>query len=136
MKRPLPVVGSVLASALAFVSPVAVSNASPSEDAGKCEFLLERPTVVPVSGVNFVKATVRPGECSIHANAASSVVCLSIDGRDSAGQCQKSQGPFAATLYYVYAPGATYVAKGQGCTNTIAPPYTLCQDIAERRFTL
>jgi hypothetical protein len=136
MMRPVLMVGAVLASALALVSPGTLAGATPADEGGKCEFLLVPPAVAPMSGVDFVKTTVGPGECSIHANPASSVVCLMVDGSDSAGQCQKSQGPFAATLYFPYTPGATYVAKGQGCTNTIEPPYTLCQDIAPQRFTL
>ncbi|MFZ0717495.1 hypothetical protein [Mycobacterium sp.] len=69
-------------------------------------------------------------------------VCLSIEGDDSAGQCGWSSTPNTSIVDYPYRPGATYIVKGQGCTDILqgtaspATPSTVCQDIAATRVTL
>jgi hypothetical protein len=112
------------------------SNATPSDDGGKCTFVLGSPKIVQISGVNFVMATMNPGECTMHANPSSSVVCLAVEGDDTSGQCAQRTGPVTAVIYYSYRPGATYVVKGSGCANIITAPYTLCQDFPASRITL
>lgn len=135
MVRLLTIVSAVLAMTLVVCSP-ANSNASPAESPGQCSFVLEKPTVVQISGVNQVMARTYPGPCTLEATPNYSTVCLSIVGDDSPGQCASINGPRPAVLYYTYRPGATYVVKGKGCANTYTPPYTLCQDIPESRATL
>ena len=134
MVRRLAVVWAVVIT-LGFGVPAGGSNAAP-DDGGQCSFVLTPPSVVQISGVSFVTAAMKPGSCTLHAVPNSSVVCLSIEGDDSAGQCATMSGQNAAVIYYTYRPGATYVVKGQGCANTFAPPYTLCQDFSPSRVTL
>ncbi len=117
------------------------SAASPPSENGHCSFVLEPPKVVNISGVSYVTATVHAGSCTLHAHVEATV-CLSVEGDDSAGQCGWGYDPNPAVVYYPYRPGATYVVKGQGCTdvmegsNSPASPTTICQDIAPSRVTL
>jgi hypothetical protein len=133
-------------SALLAIFPIGLysagpSAASPPGGTGQCSFVLDGPKVVNVSGVNYVTATVHPGSCTLHAHTEATV-CLSVEGDDSAGQCGSGYDPTPAVVYYPYRPGATYVVKGQGCTDTLegsdspAKPLTLCQDISPSRVTL
>jgi hypothetical protein len=129
-------VSTASAMALSGVCPVGISNASPDDGSGRCTFGITPPTVVPVSGVSYVFATLRPGSCTLSANPYSSTVCLSIDGEDSGGECATKPGSVPAELYVAYRPGATYVEKGRGCAGIVTPPYTLCEDFPASRFTL
>ena len=128
------------------ICPIAVyyagsSTASPPGGPGQCSFVLEGPKVVNVSGVNYVTAVVHAGSCTLHAHTESTV-CLSVDGDDSAGQCESGYDPQPAVVYYPYRPGATYVVKGKGCSDTLegsqspATPATVCQDISPSRVRL
>ena len=114
--------------------------AAPSEN-GQCSFVLDGPKVVKVSGVDLVTASLQTGACTLHGQP-SLTVCLSVDGGDSAGQCTRGFDPSSAVVYYPYRPGATYVVRGQGCTDIMqgsaspATPTTVCQDIPPSRVTL
>ena len=136
MTRAFAALPTVLTIALAGVCCAAIANASPSNSSGQCTFVLPPPKVVQVSGVNFVFATMAPGPCTIEANPNSSVVCVSVEGSESTGQCANTNGPSPAVLYFAYRPGATYVVKGQGCSSVNVPPYTICQDFPASRLTL
>lgn len=127
---------TVLAMALSGVCCASISSASPDDSSGRCTFGITPPTVVPVSGVSYVLATLRPGPCTLEAIPMKSTVCLSIQGDDSGGQCAYGPGSETAELYVAYRPGATYVEKGQGCAGLVVPPYTLCEDFPASRFTL
>ncbi len=72
----------------------------------------------------------------MHASPNLSVVCLSMQGDDSSGQCAHENSADPAVIYYTYRPGATYVLTGQGCANLFVPPYTICQDFGPSRYTL
>lgn len=132
----LALVSTASAMALSGVCPMGISNASPDDGSGRCTFGITPPTVVPVSGVSYVFATLRPGSCTLIAIPNSSTVCLSIEGQDSVGECATKPGSQTAELYVAYRRGATYVEKGRGCVGTITPPYTLCEDFPASRFTL
>jgi hypothetical protein len=125
---------------MAFIAvyPVGVSQASPSGDdgTGQCSFILTPPKVAQVSGLSVVVATLRPGPCTIHAQPNLSVVCLSVAGQGSPGECASQNGQNPAEVRYPYQPGTTYVVKAQGCVNTFQPPYTLCQDFGPTQTTL
>lgn len=136
MIRLLAVFSAVLGIALTGAYPACVSNASPSDDTGQCAFVLTPPTVVQISGVRFATATMEPGVCELEVLPNSSVVCLSIEGEDSAGQCASNSGRRPAILHYTYKQGATYVVKGQGCADIFKPPYTICQNYGPSRVTL
>lgn len=136
--RFLSVFGALLAMVLTGAWSASVSTASPPGDPapGQCDFLLTPPEVVQISGVSFATATVKPGPCTMHASPNYSMVCLSMQGEDSSGQCASKSGGRPAVVYYAYRPGATYVVTGQGCASTFAPPYTMCQDLGPSHFTL
>lgn len=136
MLRAPALASTILAMALSGVCSGGISNASPEDSSGQCTFGITPPTVVPVSGVSYVYATLRPGPCTLHAYPNSSTVCLSIAGEDSAGQCAYQGGPNGVEIYVVYRRGATYVETGQGCANTNGPPFTLCEDFPASRFSL
>jgi hypothetical protein len=118
------------------LSGVGISRATPDESAGRCTFGITPPTVVPVSGVNYVFATLRAGACTLKAFAQKSTICLSIEGDDSGGQCASKGASEPAELYVAYRRGATYIEKGEGCAGVIVAPYTLCEDFPATRFTL
>ena len=86
-------------------------------------------------------ASVHAGTCTLNAHVGATV-CLSVEGSESAGQCGSGYDPQPAVVYYPYRPGATYVVKGQGCTDILqgtqspASPSTVCHDIAPSRVTL
>lgn len=130
--RTLPVI------ALVAVCSAGVSHASPSDgdETGQCSFVLSAPEVVEWSGANSVMATMHPGPCTMEAVPNSMVVCLSIAGDGSPGQCASKNGPDLVSVYYAYRPGATYVVKGQGCASTFRPPYTLCQNFGPSETTM
>ena len=118
--------------------PAGIAHASPSDDdgTGQCTFVLSQPKVVQVSGLSLVSATMRPGPCTIHATPNLSVVCLSVVGSGTQGECASKNGQDPAEVRYPYQPGATYVLRGQGCASTFVPPYTLCQDFGPTQITL
>jgi hypothetical protein len=118
--------------------PAGVALASPSADegTGECSFILTPPKVVQLSGLSLVVATLRPGPCTMHAIPNLSVVCLSVAGSGTQGECASKNGADPAEVRYPYQPGATYVVKAQGCASTFEPPYNLCQDYGPSQITL
>ena len=141
MKRSFGALSAVVA--ICSVGPyfAGAAAASPPGGNGQCSFVVDGPKVVDVSGVNLVTATVHAGSCTLHAHIETTV-CLSVEGGDSAGKCGWGYDPNPAVVYFPYRPGATYVVKGLGCTDTLqgtdspATPTTICQDISPTRITL
>jgi hypothetical protein len=138
LPRSLTVSWAGLLMAFIAVCPAGVSHASPSDDdgTGQCAFVLSQPKVVQISGLSLVVATLRPGPCTMHANPNSSVVCLSVAGAGSQGECASKNGADPAEVRFPYQPGSTYVVRAQGCASTFVPPYTLCQDYGPSQITL
>jgi hypothetical protein len=137
IRRSLVALCAAPAMALIGICP-GVSYASPSGDdgTGQCSFILTPPKVGQVSGLSVVLATLRPGPCTMHASPNSSVVCLSVAGQGSPGECASRNGQNPAEVRYPYQPGTTYVVKAQGCVSTFQPPYTLCQNFGPTQTTL
>jgi hypothetical protein len=147
MPRALLVVPVMVAMSLIGIGPAGVANASPSAgaDAGSCSWVLTPPQVVQVSSTSMVLATVKPGPCTMDAVPNDSVVCLSIKGGDSQGQCGHRAGASPALIYFPYRPGATYIVTGQGCADVFEDPVThstagpvkkMCQAIGPTAVTL
>lgn len=145
--RVLSVVPMMLITSIIAVGPAGVANAAPQAgaDAGSCSWVLTPPQVVQVSGASMVLATVKAGPCTMDAVPNDSVVCLSIKGEDSQGQCGHRAGSYPALIYRPYRPGATYIVTGQGCADVFEDPVThsttgpvkkLCQAIGPTEFTL
>ncbi len=145
--RSLPVLPALVALSFFGVCSAGVTNASPSEGAGSesCSFVLTPPQVVQASTTRMVLAAVKPGPCPMDAIPNESVVCLSIRGGDSQGQCAHRAGSDPALIYYPYRPGATYIVTGQGCADVVEDPVThvttgpvkkICQSIGPTSFTL
>ena len=136
--RSLAALSAGLLLTFAAAHPAGVAHASPSDDdgTGQCTFILSQPTVVHISGLSLVSATMRPGPCTIHATPNVSVVCLSVVGSGTQGECASKNGQDPAEVRYPYQPGATYVLRGQGFASTFVPPYTLCQDFGPTQITL
>jgi len=136
--RSLAALWAGLSMAFIAVYPAGVSHGSPSGDdgTGQCSFVLTPPRVVQVSGLSLVSATLRPGPCTMHAVPNLSVVCLSVAGGGSQGECVSKSGQAPAEVRYPYQPGSTYVLRAQGCASTFQPPYTLCQDFGPSQTTL
>jgi hypothetical protein len=137
----------VLAISLFGVCSAGVAGASPSEGAASetCSWVLTPPQVVQVTDTRMVLATVKPGPCTMDAIPNESVVCLSIQGADSQGQCAHRAGSYPALVYYPYRPGATYIVTGQGCADVVEDPVThsttgpvtkMCKAIGPTSFTL
>jgi hypothetical protein len=141
MIRSLGAVAAFLAICPMGVYDAGSSTASPPGGNGQCSFVLDGPKVVDLSGTKYVTATVHPGSCTLHAHTEVTV-CLSLEGGDSAGQCGSGYDPQPAIVYLPYRPGATYIVKGQGCTDRLegsdspSTPTTICQDISPTRVSL
>jgi len=58
------------------------SVASPPSENGHCSFVLDGPKVVNIAGVNYVRATLDSGSCTLNAHTEQTV-CLSIEGDPS-----------------------------------------------------
>jgi hypothetical protein len=138
LRRSLAAFWAGLSTAFVGVCPAGVSDASPSGDdgTGQCSFILTPPKVMQISGLSLVVATLRPGPCTIRARPNLSVVCLSVAGAGSQGECASMNGADPAEVRYPYQPGSTYVVRAQGCASTFEPPYTLCQDYGPSQITL
>jgi hypothetical protein len=116
--------------------PAGVS-AHAETDAPPCAFTLSPPHVVQVSGRDMVTATVDPAACGVAAEPTLSVACVQMQGSQSAEQCDMTQGPGTAQVYYApYRAGATYTATGRGCASTGNPPRSLCQTSGPLTATL
>jgi hypothetical protein len=106
-------------------------------DAPPCAFTLSPPHVVQVSGRDMVTATVDPAACGVAAEPTLSVACVQMQGSQSAEQCDMTEGPGTAQVYYApYRAGATYTATGRGCASTGNPPRSLCQTSGPLTATL
>ena len=138
LPRPLTVLSASLLIAFVAPFPSGVALASPSDDdgTGQCTFVLSQPKVIQLSGMSLVSATMRPGPCTMHATPNMSVVCLSVAGSGTQGECGSKNGQDPAEVRYPYQPGATYILRGQGCASLFVPPYTLCQDFGPTQITL
>jgi NAD(P)-dependent dehydrogenase (short-subunit alcohol dehydrogenase family) len=138
MIRCLAALRALVGLALIAGGCAAVAQASPTggDGSGQCSFVLTPPKVVQASGVTVVMAAMHPGPCPIDAEPNSSVVCLSIAGDGTPGQCASKMGRDPAIVYYTYQPGATYVVKGLGCASTFVPPYTVCQNFGPSQTTV
>jgi hypothetical protein len=138
LPRSLTALSAGLLIAFIAVFPAGVALASPSDDdgTGQCTFVLSQPKVIQLSGMSLVSATMRPGPCTMHATPNMSVVCLSVVGSGTQGECGSKNGQDPAEVRYPYQPGATYILKGQGCASLFVPPYTLCQDFGPTQITL
>jgi hypothetical protein len=146
MLRPLAFLQAVVTLSLVGIGTAAGANASPSEVASEsCSWVLTPPQVVQVSTTRMVLASVKPGPCTMDAIPNESVVCLSIQGEDSQGQCAHRAGAHPAFIYYPYRPGATYIVTGQGCADVVEDPVThsttgpvtkMCKAIGPTSFTL
>jgi hypothetical protein len=138
LSRSLTALLTGLLMAYSAAHPAGVAHATPSDDdgTGQCTFILSQPKVIQASGLSLVSATMRPGPCTIHATPNLSVVCLSVVGSGTQGECASKNGQDPAEVRYPYQPGATYVLRGQGCASTFVPPYTLCQDFGPTQITL
>jgi hypothetical protein len=102
-----------------------------------CAFTLSPPHVVQVSGVNMVTATINPGACTVAAEPTLSVACVQMQGSSSTEQCDTTEGPGTAQVYYSpYRSGATYTSTGRGCASTGNPPQSLCQTTGPLTATL
>jgi hypothetical protein len=138
LRRSLTALSAGLLMAGASAHPAGIAHASPSDDdgTGQCTFVLSQPKVIQFSGMSLVSATMRPGPCTIHATPNLSVVCLSVAGSGTQGECASKNGQDPAEVRYPYQPGVTYIVKGQGCASTFVPPYTLCQDFGPTQVSL
>ena len=147
MLRSRSLLPAVVAMSLVGFGSAGVTNASPSDGAGSesCSWVLTPPQVVQVSSTHMVLASVKPGPCTMDALPNESVVCLSIQGENSGGQCTHKAGTDPALIYYPYRPGATYVVTGQGCADlfenpvnhsTTGPVTKICQTIGPTSFSL
>jgi hypothetical protein len=135
MIRALTVSCTVLTIAPLAVCTANIAAAPPSS--GQCSFVLAPLKVVQVSGVSMVAGMVQAGGCSTPIEPNLQVVCVSVEGDDSAGQCASAFAPDQpAVVYYPYRPGATYIATGKGCGQIFNPSSERCQDLGPARATM
>jgi hypothetical protein len=146
MFRLFSLLPAIVALSLWGVGSAGPTNASPSNGPAseQCSWVVNPPRVVQVSTTRMVLATVKPGPCAMDAIPNGSVVCLSVQGGDTQGQCGKKVDADPASVYYPYRPGATYILTGQGCVDVFessnvqrtGPTSNVCQAIGPMSFTL
>jgi hypothetical protein len=116
-------------------STAAVAGAQPQEPTA-CTYNLSAPSVVNVSGVDMVTATVSTGACD-GAVTFQTMACIQMQGGDGPGQCAQGKGILPAQIFFQpYRPGATYTATGRGCAAKGNPPQTVCQENSPVTATL
>jgi len=141
MARSIIAFSTVLAISSVGVLFAADSSAAPSGETQPCDVLLTSPTVVNVSGVDYVTATLQPSSCKAHVHTESTV-CLTVEGDDSPGQCAWNSEPLPAVAYYPYRRGATYIVNGKLCSYTLqgskspSAPTSVCQSLGPSRLRL
>ncbi len=122
---------SVAVAVLAFGSSAAVAGAEqqePGPQQGGCTYTLTAPTVVNVSGVDMVTATVDTGACD-GAVTFQTVACIEMQGGDGPGRCAQGSGIVPAQVFFQpYRPGTTYTATGRGCALKGNPPQKYCNE--------
>jgi hypothetical protein len=140
MIRCLAVLVTVLAPALMAVCSAGVTSANPPSEGAEepsCTYTLSSPTVVAVSGVNVVTATLKPYPCMGSTNPTSLTVCVSVQGGDSTTQCKTRNIPDQAQVYFVpYRPGATYIVTGRGCSSLYDIRGSTCTSLGPYTATL
>lgn len=111
-------VGSVCVASTVAVSVPASADLPDTQELGSCVFTLTKPSVVEISGVKMVTATLTSLPCTGDILPNDQTVCVELQGNGSAPQCRNVGGYEAAQVYYApYVPGATYVSTGTGCGN-------------------
>lgn len=123
------------AAAFTFSFPAA-AQASPDGAGGQCTWMPVAPTVVTVSDVEMVTASLKLGRCTIFGNPNSTTVCLSIQGEGAAPKCAQSASPYPVQVYTPYRPGATYVMTARGCLTIFEAPHRICQSYGPTNYTL
>lgn len=138
MPRWCIVFGFVTLTAIALSAAGDVS-ASPADDAGPgtCTWHPVPPTVVDVSGLKRVTASIEQGACNVRGiPSADTTVCLRIQDDGTAGDCASMTYTTAPRVYYRYVPGATYVMTGRGCFSRFEAPNLVCQPFGPLYYTL
>lgn len=106
-------------------------------DSVMCNFTLSEPTVIDVSGVPMVTASVVPAACTGTAKPTSTQVCLSAAGSSTAGRCAELPGFTDVHVYLSpYQPGVAYTATGRGCAAQSVPPAPICTTVGPTTVTL
>ena len=126
----------MVVTVLAGAGVCGTANGSPWDGpAGpQCTWVPVAPSVVGVSDVKMVTATMRIAACTLESTEAT--VCLSIRGEDSNGNCVDTIQSDPPRVYYKYVPGASYVMTARGCGKTFAPYNMFCQSFGPSYFTL
>lgn len=128
---------AVAAAALGLsVSGVAAASPDDASGTGQCSWRPIAPTLVEISNVAMVIASLERGPCTIYGNPSGMTVCLSIQGQDTAGRCAETMGPDPVHVYSNYVAGATYVMTGRGCVNIFEPPFKLCQAVGPTSYAM
>jgi hypothetical protein len=94
---------------------------------------------VAMFGVAEMPAAVSAAETGTPpcAFALSAPHVVQMQGSDSAEQCDMTEGPGTAQVYYApYRPGATHTATGRRCASTGNPPRSVCQTSGPLTTTL
>jgi len=119
---------AVLAATASLLGSTAAAAAAQPAEPTACTYRLSPPSVVNVSGVDMVTATVSTGECD-GAVTFRTTACIQMQGAAGPGQCVQGRGILPAQIFFQpYRPGATYTATGRGCATKGNPPQTFCNE--------
>lgn len=118
------------------VSGSAAASPDDTNATGQCSWKPVAPSLVDVSNVKMVMASLGRGPCTIYGNPSGMTVCLSIEGQDTAGHCAETMAALPVQVYSPYVAGATYVMTGRGCVNIFEPPFKLCQTFGPTSYTM
>jgi len=119
---------AVLAATASLLGSTAAAAAAQPAEPTACTYRLSPPSVVNVSGVDMVTATVTPGACD-GAVTYRTTACIQMQGASGAGLCAQGNGIKPAQVFFQpYRPGATYTATGRGCASKGNPPQPYCTE--------
>jgi hypothetical protein len=118
---------------------VATVHAAPPPDPGpaaSCAFTLTPPSLVNVTGIDMVTATMSPGECTGVIQPNSYLVCVEILG-EGRPQCKFRPVFDPVSVYFTpYRKGATYQSTARVCGNVFPSADQSCSSLGPYTATL
>lgn len=128
-----------LATTVSGLGCASTAAAAPSSDGANppsCVYTLSTPQVVQVSSATMVTVRLSPYPCTGSITPNSLTVCLTPQGRPTAGQCGFSSIPTYAEVFVPYKAGTTYVASGTGCGDLYTTQGAICASVGPTAVTL
>ncbi|MCT7657150.1 hypothetical protein [Mycobacterium deserti] len=139
MIRCLTLTVSMLAAAVTALGAGPATAQPTTEPAPEpsCVYTLSEPSLVSVSGVLMVTASLAPFPCTGSINPNSMTVCVSPKGDAGNGKCGFASRSIPAQVFLTpYRPGTTYESTGRGCGGVYTLVGAICATVGPKTATL